>query len=471
MTKAKQSSTLIAICPDIKDNAIWRSAATPLAIHSIGRQLYTCEPIPQHDLLSLNKLAAEGQMSEMKTILGWVINTRSLKILLPSAKFISWSRDTQSLIKCQQATTKQIETLEGRLNHIGNNIPQMWHFLNHFWHLKMRAEGSKNGRVLMIDTVGDDLFLCLDFLTYAHTGISINIVYRKPAHVYHSDASEHGIGGFSLTSSWVWHFKIPLNCHLHVSLNTLEFLGAVISLWIDIHTSDINPESCLLSQTDSMSAAGWIRKSCLNETQQLTQMHMAHHLAQLIIEARCCLYSQLFPADENNLAGSLSRDFHLHNCKLTSLLFSSIPEQIPPAFNIQPLPSMIYLWLISLLQMQPETNQSPKQPQWGKLMHAIGGSNTSHPLVFTVTPSLMNSPEDSAIGSSVVLHKQHDQGASLQKDLPWSNPDQSTPPWNMWHQDDIEMSDIENEEELKAEQDEFKQFLFSNRGPADQPRL
>jgi len=100
---------VIAICPDIEDNAAQTSAATPLAIHSRGRQLLsTCEPIPCDDLLSLNKLAAEGQMSEIKTKLGWVINTRSLKISLSSAKYIAWSRNTQSLIECQCAT-KQLK--------------------------------------------------------------------------------------------------------------------------------------------------------------------------------------------------------------------------------------------------------------------------------------------------------------------------------------------------------------------------
>jgi len=34
---------------------------------------------------------------------------------------------------------------------------------------------------------------------------------------------------------------------------------------------------------DSTSAAGWIRKSCFKETQQPAQMHMACHLARLII--------------------------------------------------------------------------------------------------------------------------------------------------------------------------------------------
>jgi len=186
----------------------------------------------------------------------------------------------------------------------------------------------------------------------------------------------------------------------------LKFLGVFISLWIDIHIGDINPESCLLSQIDSMTTAG----CCFNETQQPTQMDMAHHLAWLIIEARC-LYSQWFLGEENDLTDHLSRNIHLN-------LFSSIPEQIPPGFNIQCLPSAISLWLISLLQMQPETTQLPKPPQQSKLALGAGGLNTSHPLVFIVTPSLTNSPEDNAIISSVDLLMQHDQGVSVHRDLP-----------------------------------------------------
>jgi len=91
---------VIAICPDITENAVRTSTATPLAIHLIGRHLSTLELLPHDDLLSLNKLAAEGQMSEIKTILGWVVNTRSLEISLPSTKYIAWLRDTQSLIEC-----------------------------------------------------------------------------------------------------------------------------------------------------------------------------------------------------------------------------------------------------------------------------------------------------------------------------------------------------------------------------------
>ena len=53
--------------------------------------------------------------------------------------------------------------------------------------------------------VREDLALCLEFLKVTHQGISIYVlVYHKPTNVYCSDASEHGIGGYALTSGQAW---------------------------------------------------------------------------------------------------------------------------------------------------------------------------------------------------------------------------------------------------------------------------
>jgi len=91
----------------------------------------------------------------------------------------------------------------------------------------------------MSDTVHDDVLLCIDFLDYTKDRISRNnIVYQKPIYLYYSDASEHGIDRFLRTSGRVWHFELLVDCQLHVSLNILEFLAAVISLWIDIDAGD-----------------------------------------------------------------------------------------------------------------------------------------------------------------------------------------------------------------------------------------
>jgi hypothetical protein len=82
------------------------------------------------------------------------------------------------------------------------------------------------------------------------------IVFRHPTHIYRSDASEFGLGGYSLISGKAWRFKLPIDCRLRTSLNSLEFLSCMITIWIDILSDDIDEESCILSQTDSTTAAG-----------------------------------------------------------------------------------------------------------------------------------------------------------------------------------------------------------------------
>jgi hypothetical protein len=42
--------------------------------------------LPRIDIISAKKLQAEGTFKEVKVILGWVINTRSLLISLPLDK-------------------------------------------------------------------------------------------------------------------------------------------------------------------------------------------------------------------------------------------------------------------------------------------------------------------------------------------------------------------------------------------------
>jgi hypothetical protein len=48
------------------------------------------------------------------------------------------------------------------------------------------------------------------FLEKSTKGISINnVVFRKPTHIYRSDASNFGVGGYNLVSGKAWRFEIP----------------------------------------------------------------------------------------------------------------------------------------------------------------------------------------------------------------------------------------------------------------------
>jgi hypothetical protein len=155
---------------------------------------------------------------------------------------------------------------------------------------------------------------------------------------------------------------------LHVSLNSLEFLACLITIWVDIINGDISLESCLLSQTESTSAAGWLRKTnFVNESNMAAQLSNARQLAKVVIDNDCCLYSQWFQGDFNTVSDCLSQDFHLNDHSLTLLLKSRVPQQVPFGFRIYPLPIEISSWLICLLQNQPFEEAWSKEQTRSKL--------------------------------------------------------------------------------------------------------
>jgi len=108
-------------------------------------------------------------------------------------------------------------------------------------------------------------------------------------HVFHSNACKHGIGSYSLTSGRAWHWEIPVDCQLKVSLNCLEFIACYVTIWIDIIKGQVDAESCLLSQTDSTSAEG--RKSNFDKDSQSANSEVTRTIATTMISAKCCLYS------------------------------------------------------------------------------------------------------------------------------------------------------------------------------------
>ena len=125
---------------------------------------------------------------------------------------------------------------------------------------------SKNRREILVpQPVIEDLDLMLETLSVAKAGINMNlIIYRAPTHIHQSDACPAGLGGYS-SNDRVWRFKIPSILQFWVTLNFLEFLGCQIGPLIDIEESNLPPLSCVLSITDSTTAAGWLKKSNFRE--------------------------------------------------------------------------------------------------------------------------------------------------------------------------------------------------------------
>jgi hypothetical protein len=55
-------------------------------------------------------------------------------------------------------------------------------------------------------------------------------------------------------------FKIPNDLLFRATNNLLEYLAAIITLWIDLINGQLAKGDCALSMADSLAAEGWMRK-------------------------------------------------------------------------------------------------------------------------------------------------------------------------------------------------------------------
>ena len=182
--------------------------AAPLAIHTVFRPTNHTDPLPRADAISERKLKGEGTPSEVKTILGWDVNTRKFKIYLPKLKATEWRNEITNILHLTTVPTKRLESTIGRLNHAGHIVPQGRYFLNRLRHLL--AASKKFGAQALRESHRKDLEMWSTFLQKVSTsGIDINnITFTEPTHTAFSDACEHGLGGYC-TNGLAWRYKLP----------------------------------------------------------------------------------------------------------------------------------------------------------------------------------------------------------------------------------------------------------------------
>ncbi len=423
----------IGVAIDIDSNPCRVNRAIPLAINTFARPIDPNDPIPRNPLISQKKLVAEGKMDECKIVLGWMINTRSLTISLPKDKYTKWTLQIDQLLTTKRVSTKQLETLIGRLNHLGSVLQMIRHFLSRLRNALFRT--LSKGWTCLQYSEKSDLYLMKQFLDHTASGISINnVVFRKPTHIYRSDASEFGLGGYNIISGRAWRFELPVDCRLRTSLNSLEFIACLINIWIDILMDNVPAESCFLSQTDSSTAAGWLRKlNFADDINSMVQLTTARHLAKLVMKAESCLYSQWFAGELNVVADCLSRDFHLNDLALTNLINTCVPNQVPFGFFLSTIPTEISSWLTCLLRNQPFKEEWCKEPTRSKLSLGnatnITYSLSGSPTTGTLTPSQKDKNTESL--GRLQLHSEKVDFV-LEK-LINSRATQSEPPWIAYH--------------------------------------
>ena len=100
------------------------------------------------------------------------------------------------------------------------------------------------------------------FLGHAHSRININLlVYCMTNHIIHTDACEFGLGGYSLTTGFAWHWEVPPKDQQQKSINFLEFFACIMGIMLSIVKGEGAPGDCYLSLGDNTSLLEWLRKS------------------------------------------------------------------------------------------------------------------------------------------------------------------------------------------------------------------
>ena len=142
-------------------------------------------------------------------MLGLQIDSRRMRISLPSTKATIWSKDIDNILNQNRVNKKELESMIGRLNHVGYILPTGRYFLNRLRHLLMRCE--KYGSQKLQKWEKNDLIPWKELLEKAcKEGISTNnIAFTKITSYLITDACEHGMGGMNLKSRRAWRFKFP----------------------------------------------------------------------------------------------------------------------------------------------------------------------------------------------------------------------------------------------------------------------
>ena len=129
---------------DINNNVERGEAVVLLAMHLIGCPFNENDPLKRLDLASIAKLIVEARLEETKTLLGWILDTRLLKVSLSFEKYKAWSDSIKSILETKKSTFKDLDSLIGRLGHTTVINPYVKHFMSRIRQEKDRAENRRS---------------------------------------------------------------------------------------------------------------------------------------------------------------------------------------------------------------------------------------------------------------------------------------------------------------------------------------
>ena len=377
---------LITICLAVEGLIPRAIHAVPLVLDAVFRPNFDDELVNRNPILSQSKLLAEGILSEIQVILGWLIDTRQLKIFITKEKAKRILIELKELIKCAVNRTKinrkLLESIVGKLQDISFIIPKGKFFLNR---LRYRLRVMKRkGDFRFFDKMElEDLKLWMtivDVITEGNMGRSTNSILPTMASILCiSDACEHGVGGLIIVNGigFAWRFIIPDEWMHYFSINFLEFFGA--SQCIKYVCAFITGQR-LLSISDSMNALSWLVANKFDPHLQPHHDDLSRRTGKCLLSSDNCLQGGHVKGERNKITDSFSRDTHLDFKQLISLLKqheetkSMMPEKV---IVLEENGGEIFSWLQSKVQIKPENQRKGTRRSRSGLFTGIAGSTSA----------------------------------------------------------------------------------------------
>jgi hypothetical protein len=429
---------LFQACADIDDNDDRIRHAVPLVLESLFRFKDPKDPTKRDPIINLVKHAAEGKLELRKIILGWLIDSHQFKVFLTPEKAQEWISDTKACIKAGHCTKSTLESLIGRFNHTSMIIHVGRYFLTRLRHrLHKYSHKHKNTKITLLPWELKDLELWVFFIHHlTTTGISINnICLTAPSAITYSDACEWGIGGYT-THGNAWRYLLPPHLHNRASINLLEFIAAIVTIHLSITQdphSTVHPH--ILAFTDNSSAAGWLFHSTFNPVKDKCHDDIARFLARLLFQHKATLHPEHIPGKDNDIADSLSRDFHLTDTELLSLLKPQLLHthaQGPHTLKLSSLPKTLTSWIASTVGSLPLTKESPLRPSPSSLARSQDFRPTSPNATSATLSSTLTHKHRKSSSSLATPTTSAEIGSEAAPLRPPFKATQSLPPSHMW---------------------------------------
>jgi hypothetical protein len=172
-------------------------------------------------------------------------------------------------------------------------------------------------------------------------------------------------------------------------INFLEFLACVVGIMLSIEEDDPAAGYCYLSASNNTSAMGWLRKSnFVSDGDHAAHLGLAREFTSELLRRALMNYSQWFAGEGNWVADLLSRDLVSSDHKITTIINSHFPSQVPKSFKVSPLPAKISSFLSYWVQLQTLPRGSPAKRTAKPTPPGDGGSKqTSSKPMAKATPT------------------------------------------------------------------------------------